>query len=516
MPDRISTFPVQCVGGLVVNTDPLTQSTQLPGSAVRMINYEPALQGGYRRISGFENSYGTVPGATGEPVLGVCVFSQLNDGIFACRKPSSGNNYFHYWDDGTSAWVTPTTVGSPTMTGVTKVRFAKLHWTAPKLVMVDGVNPAAVWDGTNYTQITHANAPTDPSLVESFASHLWLAGDPAEPYNLYFSAPLDETDFAPANGAGVINVGFPITQIKAFRDILFIFGVNEIKKILGNNIANFQLLDVTKNLGTVAPDSVVEFNADLLFLGPDGMRPVSATDRIGDIELATVSRPIQSIFEQFTTNEDLTTVTVVTIRKKSQFRLFFADQEALGLIGGLRGAGGASGSVFEYSQLVGMEVNCADSGYIGDEEYVIHGDSVGRVHRQESGNSFNGTSIFSLYQTPYYFMDDPLVRKIYYDVSTFLRAEGTVTINLGINFNYGSPDVSTPTDYSLTNTGAAAYYGTGIYDTTDIYDGNPSPVKRTTIAGSGDSVSFSFVTVDTQPSHTIQALAVSYALGDRR
>jgi hypothetical protein len=183
-----------------------------------MINYEPALQGGYRRISGFTNSYGTVPGATGEPTLGVAVFAQLNDGIFACRKPSSGNNYFHYWNATTSAWVTPSTAGSPTMTGVTKVRFAKLHWTAPKLVMVDGINPAAVWDGTNYTQITHANAPTDPSLVESFASHLWLAGDPAEPYNLYFSAPLDETDFAPANGAGVINVGFPITQIKAFRD----------------------------------------------------------------------------------------------------------------------------------------------------------------------------------------------------------------------------------------------------------------------------------------------------------
>jgi len=514
MPDNIRTFPVQCQGGLVLNTDPLTQSSQLPGSGIRMINYEPSLSGGYRRISGFTNSYGTVPGQTGEPVLGVAVFSQLNSGIFACRKPSSGNNYFHYWDSGTSAWVTPSTAGSPTMTGVTKVRFAKIHWTAPKLVMVDGVNPAATWDGTTYTQITHTNAPTGPSLVESFSSHLWLAGDPAEPYNIYFSAPIDETDFDRANGSGVINVGFPITQIKAFRDTLFIFGVNEIKKIVGNNIANFQLLDVTKNLGTVAPDSVVEFNGDLLFLGPDGMRPVSATDRIGDIELATVSRPIQTIFEQFIINEDLTTVTVVTIRKKSQFRLFFADQEALGLIGGLRGQGG--NSLFEYSQLVGMEVNCADSGYIGDEEFVIHGDSNGLVHRQETGTSFNGVAIFSLYQTPFYFMDDPLVRKVFYDVNTFMKAEGTVSLNLGVTYDYENTETARPTDYTLTNTGAAAYYGTATYDASDIYDGNPSPVKRTTISGSGDSVSFSFVTTEDQPSHTIQALAISYTLGDRR
>jgi hypothetical protein len=46
---------------------------------------------------------------------------------------------------------------------------------------------------------------------------------------------------APANGSGVINIGFPVTAIKKFRDSLFIFGANSIKKITGNNIANFVL-----------------------------------------------------------------------------------------------------------------------------------------------------------------------------------------------------------------------------------------------------------------------------------
>lgn len=191
MPDRISSFPASCVGGLITNQDPLTQASQLPGSAIRMINYEPALQGGYRRISGYTNDYGTVPGETDTPVLGVAVFNQLNDGIFACRKPASGNNYFHYWDDGTSDWVTPTTAGSPTMTGVSKVRFAKVNWGVAKLVMVDGVNPAATWDGTTYAQITGGSSPSAPSFCESFASHLFLAGDPSDTNMLYFSAPLD-------------------------------------------------------------------------------------------------------------------------------------------------------------------------------------------------------------------------------------------------------------------------------------------------------------------------------------
>lgn len=515
MPDRISSFPASCVGGLITNQDPLTQASQLPGSAIRMINYEPALQGGYRRISGYTNDYGTVPGETDTPVLGVAVFNQLNDGIFACRKPASGNNYFHYWDDGTSAWVTPTTTGSPTMTGVSKVRFAKVNWGVAKLVMVDGVNPAATWDGTTYAQITGGSSPSAPSFCESFASHLFLAGDPSDTNMLYFSAPLDETDWTPAAGAGVINVGFEIKQIKAFRDQLFVFGVNNIKKLVGNSVADFQLLDVTNNLGCVSSDSVVEFNGDLLFLAPDGIRPVSATERIGDIELGTLSKSVQEFFETFTATEDLSTITILVLNKKSQFRLFFANSESLGLIGSIRRTG-QQGMGFEYSQLVGIEVSCGDSGYIGDEEYVIHGDSTGKVNRQESGQNFGGNPILSLYQTPYVFMDDPILRKICYNVHTYLRAEGQVTINLGVSYDYGDTETLNPTDYSTSTAGAAAFWNTATYDSTDIYDGNPSPVKKSNIEGSGDSVSFSYVTTEDQPSHTIQAYVISYTLADRR
>jgi hypothetical protein len=515
MPDDIRSFLAPCQGGLVNNLDYLTQASALPGSALRMINYEPALEGGYRRISGYENTYGTVPGEVDTAVLGVAVFNDLNDGIFACRKPASGNNYFHYWDDNTDAWMTPTTVGSPTMVGVTKVRFAKINWGVPKLVMTDGVNPAATWDGTNYTQITATLAPTDPKYCEDFSNHLFLAGDSANPNLVYFSAPLNETDFTPASGAGLINVGFEVKAIKAFRDQLYIFGSNRIKRLVGNNISNFVLADVTKNLGCVGSDAVIEFNGDLLFLGPDGIRPVSGTDRIGDIELATLSKPVQSIFEAYTRNEDLDTITLLVINKKSQFRLFFANAEALSLIGSIR-TSGEVGRGFEYSQLVGIEVNCADSGYIGTEEFVIHGDSSGKVYRQELGNSFGDNPIFSLYQTPYLYMDDPILRKIYYDVNTYMRSEGQVQILMAAQYNFGDSNILNPFDYTINTEGAAAFFDIATYDTTDIYDGNPSPVRKTNIQGSGDSISITYVTLAEQPSHTIQSFVVSYSLADRR
>ena len=201
--------------------------------------------------------------------------------------------------------------------------------------------------------------------------------------------------------------------------------------------------------------------------------------------------------------------------RKSQFRLFFSNAESLGLIGSLRRAG-QQGLGFEYSQLVGVEVACGATGYIDTEEFVIHGDSTGKVNRQETGTSFNTEPIFSLYQTPYVYMDDPIVRKIFYDVHTYMRSEGEVTVNIGVEYDYGDSDVLIPFNFGFTTAGAASYWGIASYDASDIYDGNPSPVRKTNLNGSGSSISLTYVTTEDQPSHTIQSYVVSYALADRR
>jgi hypothetical protein len=478
-----------------------------------MLNMEPSVEGGYRRISGFTNDYGTVSG-TGS-ILGVTVFSKLNDGIFACRAPSSGNNYLHKWNDGTDSWDAITTSGSPTMTGVTRVRFAKLNWGTPYLAMTDGVNPLALWDGTTYSQVTGGSVLTDPKFCEDFANHLFISGDPAEPQNVVFSAPLDPTDFTPANGAGVINVGFDVTAMRAFRNQLFIFGDNQIKKIVGNSFADFQLQDVTKNLGCVAPDTVVEFNGDLIFLGPDGIRPISATDRIGDIELRSLSKAVQRVFNNFYDVEDITTALIIVVRKKSQFRFLFSGAESSGIIGSIR-ISSDQNLGFEYSQMFGLGATAGDSGYIGAEEFVIHGDTAGKVYKQEKGNSFDGEPIISVFKTPYLHMDDPIVRKTFYDVHSYLKAEGSVEVDFSVDFDYGDLNALTPVDYVFSTIGSPVVYGVGTYDGDGTFDGNPNPLRKTNIQGSGLSISLTYVSTTIQPSHTIQSYVISYGLADRR
>ena len=511
MADNLASFKVFAQGGLNTSRDVLSQGETQPGSAISLINYEPAVTGGYRKISGYSNDYGTVPGFG--KVLGVTVANGVNDGILAARYDTASSDYLYYWDNATSAWVTITTPGTVDVSTYPKVRFTKYNWGYDEVIITDGVNPAAVYTGTTYTQITDTNAPSAPKVSHVFKNHMFLAGDATEVTNLWFSAPYDEYNFDPADGAGVINVGFPIVAIKSFRDALYIFGSNNIRKLVGNNISDFVVQEVTDDLGCLATDSVVEIGGDLLFLSQDGLRPVSGTDKIGDVNLETVSKDIQSIFTDVVFDVDLEKLDAVVIRQKTQFRYFLGAADGQGIIGGFRQT--PNGLQFEYGQMLGVFTTCATSGYIGQYEFVIHGDSNGKVHRQERGNSFDGEDIFSVFQTPFFHMQDPEQRKVFYTVATYLRSEGDNEIVLSALYDYENVDTLSPSNFTLTTQGAAAYYNEALYDSTAIFDGNPAPVQRTNISGSGKSAAFKYVTNDTNASHSIQGLVVTFGVGDR-
>lgn len=511
--DNRKTFLAPCRGGLNLNRDFITLGTENPGAAIRLINYEPSLEGGYRRISGFsylDNTY-TAPSGTG-PVLGVCVHDGI--GIIAARKPSSGSNYIYKYTAGVG-W-TAINGHTPTFTGVDKVRFVKYNWTTPVIVVLDGVNRAQKWDGTTWTTINASGSATKPKYGAEFKNRLWVTnGDSI----LISSVPLAETDYTAGSGAFTVNVGFPIVGLKAFRDSLFIFGEDQIKQLTGNTSADFVVKPVTANIGCIAPDSIVEIGGDVYFLGPDGIRPIGGTDRIGDVELETISRDIQPLIQSIRRNYDLARVSAVAVRGKSQFRYFYYDgtistADSEGLICALRKNDG--GLSWEFSQLLGLNVYSCDSGYIDGVEYIVHGDGNGYVYRQEQGTTFNGGAIISVYQSPWLHFDDPMIRKTLYKLWTFVKNEGLSTINLGVRYDWSDGTAYNPSNYSNTYAGTAAIYGESEYDSTAVYDGVEAPVVRTNIEGSGYSASIRIVTLGTNPSHSIQGFTIEYGLGDRR
>ena len=85
-------------------------------------------------------------------------------------------------------------------------------------------------------------------------------------------------------------------------------------------VLTLQLHPVTRNIGCVNGDTIQEFAGDLIFLGPDGLRTIAGTARIGDVELGTISSNVQSIF-----NDNLSSASEfdsVVIPEKTQYRIF--------------------------------------------------------------------------------------------------------------------------------------------------------------------------------------------------
>jgi hypothetical protein len=407
-----------------------------------------------------------------------------------------------------------------------------------RIVFVDGANPAIVFDGAHWDELLSSGDGTfdqstthnpggdqcvnAPALVDVFENHLFLAGDALSRATICHSAPNNPYDFTAASGAGQVLVGFDVVQFKPFRDNLFVFGSNGIKKVTADAAVGFVIDQVTSNVGCIARDSVLEIGGDLVFLAPDGLRPVAGTSRIGDVELETISKPIQQLLTDLPRDYDLDTLVGVVIRSKSQLRYFVGDDttavtDSYGIIGGLRSADQRLG--WEFGELIGIRASATASAYVNRSELVLHGDYNGKVYRQEVGTTFDGESILAIYSTPYYDFGDTEVRKTMRKVNTFIRAEGPLTVNMALNYDWDDPTVARPSSYSQESKGAPVRYkGRNInYAGVNInYGGNEKPIITTSIQGSGFSSQVTFVTYGDFDPYSIQGIVFEFSIAGRR
>lgn len=529
--EKLNTYSLVCEGGLDSNRNHIALASQTPGAATTLINFEPSLFGGYRKINGFaplETDYSTIDAAGSEgKILGVHV---LESDIIVARKTQSTTTYkFFYWTSGAD-WTAFTTGLTHTATGVDKIRAVSYNLQGPNsAIFVDGVNNAVLYNGTNWTKIDPSDTGLDfanaggnqalgaPKYVTTFKNHLFVSGDDTNPQLVAHSAPETDYDWLTASGAGQLNVGFDVLQIKPFRDALYVFGKTKIKKIVVEG-TDFVIKDVTNNGGLIASDSVVEVNGDLLFLAADGFRTVAATERNEDVELGVVSKKIQQNVTELIASADFLAVSGVVIRRKSQVRFFLSDENLdtyknQGVIGGLKGDPGNAS--WEWGLLRGIRVSCVTSAYIGNQEYVIHGDYNGKVYRQEIGSSFDGANILAVYTTPYIDFGDTFTRKTLHKIMVFIRPENEVQMSMQIRFDWGDTDILSPRPYLLESNIEGELYGTAVYGTSR-YATSPPPVVFKNVEGSHFSNSITFTSSDTQGSFSIQAIVYEYSVNGRK
>lgn len=660
MPTAWETFPVEVKGGLVTNVSPLQQGINMPGSARRLINFEPSIEGGYRRIQGFTEfdtthipPYGepvvqgsgqsgttltlanifispedgdtfTIAGVTGTYTIGTSGVSyssanktvtltltssldsspadkaavtftnrtsDLVEGIIYFKQKAVVYRNADLWESSGSGWTrinvpsygtvlvnggsqtgtslavdgltaTPQNGDTFTVAGIEKVytitsavtvssggatitispalasspadnaavtflstdrssggkhRFARYNYTGSSTISgVDGSNAPFIYDGTTFTVLD--DAPSEvigAKHVVEFKNHTFYGKD----NKLTFTIPYGETDFSAALGGGVISLPHEITGLIVFREQLIIFSRSKIHRLTGNTVSDFTLQPISLDIGCVQEDTIQEVGGDIAFLGPDGVRLLSATDRIGDFGLAVASRVIQS--EVNTLVSGNTSFSSCVIRSKNQYRLFgyaasktqdtaagvlatqFADQTAQGMA---------------WSELRGIMAYVADSVYstADAEEVVLFANRNGYVYRMESGNSFNGSNIGAYYSTPYFAVNDPRLRKTFYKLTTYVDPEGSITGAVTPKLDFDQENTVQPPSIGISNTTAtAAFYGVSSFGT-GTYGGKLKYTFNNQLIGSGLTVSFQYFFDSTDPPFSLDAITVEYATNDRQ
>ena len=503
MPDASQVQPVafNCEGGLVLNRSTFLMQA---GEALELVNFEPDIEGGYRRINGFAK-YNTnvVPqtSASTEEVLLSCIF---NSTIIAAR----GEKIFSA-AAGSGSWTERDT--GRTSAGV--YTFERFNFDGNnKLIVADGANAPTVFNTSFAATDVSESSVSGSKFVAAFKNHMFYAGKSSTPQTVVFSQPNDEDAFNTGSGAGSIKVDDTITGLKVFRDNLFIFCQDRIFKLSGSTSSDFAITPVTRNIGCVNGQTIQEFAGDLIFLAPDGLRTVAGTARIGDVELGTISTPVQSLFNDNIANAS--GFRSIVIPNKTQYRVFFtksgiAQTVTEGVLTSLRG------QRFEFANLKGIRPTSTDTVTSATETIIIHGGEGGYVYRQESGNDFDGTAINGKYRSPDLTFNDAGIRKHMQRVLVSYKPESSIDADLFLRYDFEDPDAPRPAAYSLDAADIVAIYGTGTYGTA-TYGGQAEPLLRQSVEGSGFTVALRVEDGGVTAPYSLKGFQLEYQLGARR
>ena len=580
MPDSSQVQPAafNCEGGLVLNRSTFLMQ---PGEALVLENFEPDLEGGYRRVNGFRKFvYPIVPqtSSSSEKVLMVANFA---DKVLAAR----GQKIFSSASTELSLTITSTTgmtgsgtitvdstagfassgtiqIGSElfTYTGVTSTTFtgvtratssttAATHlfntvvspssWTEidssrtsaskysferynfdgnDKIIFVDGANAPVIFNTSLTAADVSESSVSGSKFVVAYRNHMFYAGKSTTPQEVVFSEPFDEDGFQSGDGAGSIKVDDTIVGLKVFRSNLFIFCANRIFKLTGSSLSNFAVEPVTRNIGCINGDTIQEFAGDLIFLGPDGLRTVAGTSRIGDVELGTISKNVQSLFDKNIRDSSL--FESVVIPDKTQYRIFFtkdtvADNLTRGIVCVMRG------DKYEFSEILGIRPSCTDTFIDSGDVTVLHGSFDGFIHRQEKGNTFDDTVIFGRYRSPDLSFGDSGIRKHMQKVILNFKPEAAIDADLFLRYDNESVDSPRPAAYALDTSKIAAQYGTATYSTFSsttqfVYGGGTQPLLRQSVEGSGFTVALKVDDGGETAPYSLKGFQLEYQLGARR
>jgi len=403
-----------------------------------------------------------------------------------------------------------------------------------RTIFVDGVNYPSIYDLQANTQTflsaSSTNINTDVEGAD-FVTIFKRTGFFAKGNLLLFTAPFTVDNFSVADGAGSISLAEDITGLAVFREQLIVFTTDTISRLTGSSSADFRLDPITEKIGCINGDTIQEVGGDIMYLSPDGIRQLSATDRIGDFALDVASDRIKEDANDFLGGT--TQFASVLLRGKSQYRIFaFKTSQrpasSKGLIATKINTQGSSG--IEWSTTMGIKAYVADSVYANNTETIGFAHTDGYAYEMDTGSSFGeadgvGIPIEAIFESAYMPINDPQVRKTFYKTTWFINPEGSIDLDFNVKFDFESKsrnNVVQPETINIATAAAGiALFGAGaVFGATippaGTFGGTLEKIYPTNVIGSGKTVALRITDISTNPTFTLDTAVLEYKTNDRQ
>jgi len=244
-----------------------------------------------------------------------------------------------------------------------------------------------------------------PNHIAEFANHLWLTYPGG---SMFFSGVGEPMEYRAVGGAGEIGVGEELTGLLPNASTsLIVFCRSSIKFITGTSATNFVLEDISGSAGAF-PDTVQTVETPV-YLDDGGIRSLSTTQAFGDWKLGAISYLVSPLLQALL-NSGTTPIDSVTVRQRSQYRMFWADGTGLAVYFGRKRP-----EVMPFK--LKFSPSCVVAGetdVLTGKERIFAGSADGFVYEMESGNSFDGASAPAFVTIAWHHVSQPQVEKRFF------------------------------------------------------------------------------------------------------
>jgi hypothetical protein len=344
-----------------------------------------------------------------------------------------------------------------------------------KLIIVNGVNKALIYDGTTFVQISTAMPTDTPSSVEVLPSDVLLLG--FDNGSLMASGPGAPTDFSGEVGAEIGCSDKIIGLALQPDERCAIFCESSIRVLTGKTKLNFSMSVFNDGAGVVR-GSIVNVG-DSVFLSKSGLTKLARVQAYGSFAMTALDKKFKSSIQQ------ADVFFSIAVRDKNQYRIFSTR--------------GFVGVTFSGADVVGaftgaypVVMRCGCSTVINGEEYLLLGGEDGFVYRADVGTSHAGEEFTRLIRLAHNHLGSPQQRKKFKRLTINADCERMESMSVFAELDYSSGDSPRQTPFSIDVGGNESYFGSAVFGES-VFGKADDAINQVYISGVGRAIAVALI-----------------------